>query len=590
MARAARSSTIGADESDQKEDVEDAESGIARPRHWLVSSVIIGGESKKSEKARIRKGINILVSTPGRFLDHLRTTRALDVSGVRWVVLDEADRLLDLGFERDLKSIFAYLHGLPDPGRKTPDGKPIVINEGLQPKPLPMPPVPAWTRRRQVILCSATMAKVARLAAWVLKDPLRVSATGQLKSWAKLTSRGDGDDHDGVDGSGSDDDDEDNGEGAGSGPVGLKHEYLVVPLKLKLHALCAYLATMARGAHIQGTPRKIIVFFSTRGAVDFYHAVLAKFFGASDRTDPLLGFQEKLDVRKLHGSMDANERKAAMAGFAGDAAAVAAARAAGVAARRPASKKGKAYDENMPVASGTRGQVLITTDVAARGLDLHGVDLIIQYDAPTDVSEYVHRVGRTARAGRRGAAVLMLAPHEEDFATKILSEKVTMSSIDVTALIGKLLRCARTEGAWEKAAVRQWQIPMEDWVAKDKIARNLAMLGFQAHVKGYATYPSALKPIFHVRKLHLGHLAKSFCLRDAPTDLSQVLGQNQKAAAASAAAAPGGSKDWKANGGARKRVFADGVESYTKTAQALQMRAMASEFNTSMPDRKRRRM
>ncbi|ORZ34542.1 P-loop containing nucleoside triphosphate hydrolase protein [Catenaria anguillulae PL171] len=425
--------------------------------------------------------------------------------------LDEADRLLDLGFERDLKAIWAYLHGMPDPGR-TMDGSQPQNQQKPEPRKLPIPPTFAWPNRRQVFLCSATIHKVASLAAWVLDKPVHVSAKGLHK----------------------------------------------------LLALVTYLADMARGMHHSDVPRKLIVFFSTRGAVDYFHTLLARFF-SKDRTDPVLGFQAGLDITKLHGSMDANERKAAIAGFA-DAANAA----------KPGTKRGS-------LSKGGKGQVLITTDVAARGLDLHGVDLIIQYDAPTDVAEYVHRAGRTARAGRKGAAVLILTPHEEEFATKMIAEKVgTMESVDIAAKIGKLLRCPDND-AWEKAAVKQWQIPFEDWVAKDKSVNTLAMLGFQAHVKGYATYPSALKPIFHVRKLHLGHLAKSFCLRNAPTELHQVLGQNQQQAAnakkkreAEAADGEGGEPAKK-----KKKVFADGVESYAKTAQANMNRQFASEFQTS---------
>lgn len=62
----------------------------------------MGGEKKKSEKARIRKGMNILISTPGRLLDHLSSTQNLNLGRLHWLVLDEADRLLDMGYEKDV--------------------------------------------------------------------------------------------------------------------------------------------------------------------------------------------------------------------------------------------------------------------------------------------------------------------------------------------------------------------------------------------------------------------------------------------------------------------------------------------------------
>lgn len=69
---------------------------------WLVPGVMSGGEKKKSEKARMRKGVNILVSTPGRLLDHLTNTQVCTISKVKYLVLDEADRMLDMGYERDI--------------------------------------------------------------------------------------------------------------------------------------------------------------------------------------------------------------------------------------------------------------------------------------------------------------------------------------------------------------------------------------------------------------------------------------------------------------------------------------------------------
>lgn len=63
---------------------------------------MVGGEKRKSEKARLRKGINILIGTPGRVNDHAQNTQALKLDSVQWLVLDEADRLLDLGYEREI--------------------------------------------------------------------------------------------------------------------------------------------------------------------------------------------------------------------------------------------------------------------------------------------------------------------------------------------------------------------------------------------------------------------------------------------------------------------------------------------------------
>mgnify|MGYP006109628565 CR=1 FL=1 len=77
----------------------------------LVSGSIVGGEKKKSEKARLRKGVVILVATPGRLLDHMRTTESFNLQPLKFLVLDEADRLLDMGFEKDILEIVALIRG-----------------------------------------------------------------------------------------------------------------------------------------------------------------------------------------------------------------------------------------------------------------------------------------------------------------------------------------------------------------------------------------------------------------------------------------------------------------------------------------------
>lgn len=69
---------------------------------WIVPGYLIGGEKKKSEKARLRKGISILVGTPGRLIDHIHSTKSLKLSSVKYLVIDEADRLLDMGYERSI--------------------------------------------------------------------------------------------------------------------------------------------------------------------------------------------------------------------------------------------------------------------------------------------------------------------------------------------------------------------------------------------------------------------------------------------------------------------------------------------------------
>ncbi|CAN0067707.1 unnamed protein product, partial [Hapterophycus canaliculatus] len=79
---------------------------VVRPFIWLVPGSLSGGERRKGEKARLRKGVTVLVCTPGRLLDHLKSTKCFKRDSLRWLILDEADRLLDMGFEKQVRLSF----------------------------------------------------------------------------------------------------------------------------------------------------------------------------------------------------------------------------------------------------------------------------------------------------------------------------------------------------------------------------------------------------------------------------------------------------------------------------------------------------
>ncbi|CAI9534271.1 unnamed protein product, partial [Staurois parvus] len=78
---------------------------LLKPFSWIVPGVLMGGEKRKSEKARLRKGINILISTPGRLVDHINSTKSMHFTCIQWLIVDEADRILDLGFQKDITTI-----------------------------------------------------------------------------------------------------------------------------------------------------------------------------------------------------------------------------------------------------------------------------------------------------------------------------------------------------------------------------------------------------------------------------------------------------------------------------------------------------
>ena len=213
---------------------------ILRCAPWIVGTTVIGGESKQSEKARLRKGVNILIATPGRLADHLDNTEVLKVGTVRWLVLDEGDRLMELGFEEEIKGIVEKI------GRRS-----LVVDKENN---LDLTVLP---KRRVTVLCSATMKmNVQRLGEISLKDAVHIQADPSDEEVAK-------DKADGTEGD----------EKAFSAPAQLKQAYAVVPAKMRLVTLSAILK---RAFARRGSVMKAIVFISCADSVDFHFSLFSR--------------------------------------------------------------------------------------------------------------------------------------------------------------------------------------------------------------------------------------------------------------------------------------------------------------------------
>lgn len=461
--------------------------------HWLVPILILGGEKKKSEKARIRKGGNILVATPGRLADHLSNTTSLDVGFVKWLVLDEGDRLMELGFEETLQQILTALNERAQKG----SSKGSLANLGLP-------------DRRITVLCSATMkSSVQKLGDMSLKDAL------YLKSNQKTDATNDG-------------------SKSFQAPAQLKQAYIVAPAKLRLVTL----ASILRRAFIRKKEHmKVIVFFSCADSVDFHYETFRKTEDkeqndtesdtssdgeqeaeteaeednkkkpkrpslAAKSTAPLI--DPAVSLFKLHGSLAQHIRTTTLNEF---------------------------FHEK-------DGAVLFCTDVASRGLDLPNVDLVVQYDPPYSQEDYIHRIGRTARAGRDGRALLFLLPGcEEGYPSQVLGEQhLTRRLADEVLKKGfgnvplpgaaktvdpswKKDFMPKTSGAkWEQEAI-EFHLDVERRVLASDEFSNIAKRAFQSHIRAYATHVAAEREIFDIKQLHLGHIAKSFGLRERPGDI-----------------------------------------------------------------------
>ncbi|KAI0239199.1 putative ATP-dependent RNA helicase DDX31 [Lamellibrachia satsuma] len=279
-------------------------------------------------------------------------------------------------------------------------------------------------------------------------------------------------------------------------PESLLHEFVVVPHKLRLVTLAAFILSKSQQSR---QSHKMVVFLSTQHSVEFHHTVFENVLRERDvENTPSSGVD--IVLFKLHGDMPQKERT-------------------------------KTFQDFCVAQSG----VLFCTDVAARGLDLPHVGWIVQYNTPGSATDYIHRVGRTARIGSRGHALLFLTPSEVDYVQVLAEYKIKLTEIAMNDLLKTLMlyeakRCMinkqkylRPRTTEEAATTMQRRFELN--VHENKDVRSLARKAFQSFVRAYAAYPSHLKGIFHVKHLHLGHVAKSFALQDAPTHIGGIVGK-----------------------------------------------------------------
>lgn len=458
---------------------------VLRCHNQLVPGVVFGGEKKKSEKARIRKGVNILVATPGRLADHLENTTSLNVSQVRWLILDEGDRLVELGFQETITKITDKLAQCSR------------VGGALQWKQLPS--------RRVNILCSATISEdVKQFGSAVLYKPeiISINKVSDINATA---------------------------------PDQLVLKVLTVPPKLRLVTLAACLKIVPRTSV---DVARSIVFLSCASLVDYHFEV----FGHGGKT-AILKDEETMEeayeskckekkimtevvsstapqinsvstVFRLHGSLSQQLRSATIQAFVSTA----------------TSNYGRHF-------------ILLCTDVASRGLDMPNVSNVVEYDPPFTIDDHLHRIGRSARLGKEGEATIFLLPGEEEGYVEGRLKAVhpkdgSLRIIRYESVLQKCFSQATTEiaskkdpkakdGKWDIHATT-WHLEIERWLLEDPAALERASNAFTSHVRAYATHIGLERMYFNVKALHLGHMAKAFGLRETPKKLGSKTGDEKK--------------------------------------------------------------
>ena len=139
---------------------------------------------------------------------------------------------------------------------------------------------------------------------------------------------------------------------------------------------------------------------------------------------------------------------------------------------------------------------------------------------PTSLAEYIHRVGRTARLDSQGQALLFVMPEEAKFLELLSVHRIDISEIPVDKIIQTLMSTMHRSGTGSEEASRL-QGHFERAVQEDTSLLLAARKAYMSFVRAYTSYPIPMRPIIRVKQLHLGHLAKSFALRDAPQEISK---------------------------------------------------------------------
>ena len=253
----------------------------------IRSTVIFGGVNQKPQVSKIRNGIDILIATPGRLLD-LENQRLLSLRNVEILVLDEADRMLDMGFQRDINKIMNLLPS-----------------------------------KRQNLLFSATFSKeIKRLAKGILNDPALVETSPQNTTVEAIV------------------------------------QYVYKVDKNKKSNLIIQLIK-------EGNWRQVLVFTRTK-------------HGANNLCKKMI--KADISAAAIHGNKSQSARTKALAGF----------------------KDGSV-------------EILVATDIAARGLDIPLLPHVVNFELPNIPEDYVHRIGRTGRAGAKGEAISLVCVDEKQY-------------------------------------------------------------------------------------------------------------------------------------------------------------------------------
>ncbi|CAO1600508.1 ATP-dependent rRNA helicase spb4 [Xanthoria calcicola] len=395
-------SAIALNPPDEDADMEDGVEQIhpsSKSDPKVVPQLLVGGDTSTAQDLShfLHHSPNLLISTPGRLLELLSSPHVhCPQSSFEVLVLDEADRLLDLGFKENLQKILARL-----------------------PK-----------QRRTGLFSASVSEAVDQIVRLGLRNPVKIVV--------KVKGLNNADDQ--------------------RTPASLSLKYITCPASRKLPTLCRILQSL------DPTPNKTIVYLSTCAAVDYFQHILPAIL-------PTIESGQHFTLVPLHGKHPPKVRQKNFAAFS----------------------------------NSTLPSILLTTDVAARGLDIPQVDLVIQIDPPSDPKVFLHRCGRAGRAGRKGLSVIFLQRGREEEYVSFL--EVRKTPVSVLELPTPTTPTTSDEATRTTSTIR-------DIVRTDRALHDKAQRAFVSWVQAYSKHQAA--SIFRLADLDWEDLGQAWGLLKLP--------------------------------------------------------------------------
>ena len=409
-------------------------------KYKITSQLFIGGKKIEEDINKYKNQIpNIIIATPGRFLDFIDKEK-ISLSSIEILILDEADRMLDMGFEMSVSTIISKL---PKQRRTGLFSATVTSNvENI---------IKAGMRNPEFINIIINQNKTSNL--FVSENEIKEQITKKGSYYTIIEFSPDNYKINNT---------------SQEVPKGLGQYYREIKnIKYKI----PHLIQILYGLYFndENKTQKIMIFLSTCFAVDYFNILLPELFKKFNMTD--------FSCSKLHSKISQNKRE-------------------------------KEY-KNFKIEDTHKLNILLTTDLSARGIDIPDVDIILQFDPPKNEDSYIHKAGRTARVGNTGVSIIFLCEEELSFINYMKQKFIYIEEMpypykteekkeEEVDIIGEysILKCIK-------------EINMSDkWIYDKAVNTFISFLRFYKE--------NELKYIFDIRSFDIGNFANSFQLLKLP--------------------------------------------------------------------------